>query len=252
METDKFEKHIKTKLNEREIAPSAEAWNKISKDLAVSTPSKKPNYFWIGIAASVLVLLGTSLFYFNAVSGEERNPIEVVESPAEKVLKEADVEGVITVENEERISIALETTIDEEKDNTVSIAGTVISSEEDKQPIGNTDVIFETPRKKLRDSAKTILVAENILNSKIAEVVAKVDALELSDAVTDAEVDSLLLQAQQDILKENLFNTDNSVNAMALLTEVEDELDQSFRDQIFESLKTGFLKVRTAVADRNN
>jgi len=82
--------------------------------------------------------------------------------------------------------------------------------------------------------------------------VAKVDALELSDAVTDAEVDSLLLQAQQDILKENLFNTDNSVNAMALLTEVEDELDQSFRDQIFESLKTGFLKVRTAVADRNN
>jgi len=224
METDKFEKHIKSKLNEREIAPSAEAWNKISKDLAVSTPSKKPNYFWIGIAASVLVLLGTSLFYFNAVSGEERNPTEVVESPAEKVLKEDDVEGVITVENEERISIALETTI----------------------------VILETPRKELRDSAKTILVTENILNSKIAEVVAKVDALELSDAVTDAEVDSLLLQAQQDILKENLFNTDNSVNAMALLTEVEDELDQSFRDQIFESLKTGFLKVRTAVADRNN
>ena len=35
------------------------------------------------------------------------------------------------------------------------------------------------------------------------------------------------------------------------LTEVEDELDQSFRDQIFDSLKEGFLKVRTAVADRN-
>jgi len=39
---------------------------------------------------------------------------------------------------------------------------------------------------------------------------------------------------------------------MALLTEVEGELDQSFRDQIFEKLKSGFLKVRTAVADRNN
>jgi len=36
------------------------------------------------------------------------------------------------------------------------------------------------------------------------------------------------------------------------LNEVEGELDISFREQIFESLKTGFLKVRTAVADRNN
>jgi len=35
------------------------------------------------------------------------------------------------------------------------------------------------------------------------------------------------------------------------LAEVEDELDESFRDQIFDALKTGYLKLRTAVADRN-
>ena len=31
----------------------------------------------------------------------------------------------------------------------------------------------------------------------------------------------------------------------------EDELDESFRDQIFDALKSGYLKLRTAVADRN-
>jgi hypothetical protein len=76
--------------------------------------------------------------------------------------------------------------------------------------------------------------------------------LEQSSQVTDAELDSLLRNAQEAIVREQLFNTDKTVNAIALLTEVEDELDQSFRTQIFQSLKTGFLKVRTAVADRNN
>ena len=86
----------------------------------------------------------------------------------------------------------------------------------------------------------------------MAGIVAQLDVLEQYSAVTDAEVDSLLKRAQDEILRDKLFNTDKSVDAMALLTEVEGELDQSFRDQIFNSLKASFIKVRTAVADRNN
>ena len=76
--------------------------------------------------------------------------------------------------------------------------------------------------------------------------------LEQYSTVTDAEVDSLLKRAQQEILREKIFKTDKSVDALALLTEVEGELNQSFRDQIFNSLKASFIKVRTAVAARNN
>ncbi len=81
---------------------------------------------------------------------------------------------------------------------------------------------------------------------------AQVVLLEQSSQVSDAEVDSLLRNAQEAIFREQLFKQDQSVDAMALLSQVEEELDQSFRDQIFQSLKSGFLKVRTAVADRNN
>jgi hypothetical protein len=38
---------------------------------------------------------------------------------------------------------------------------------------------------------------------------------------------------------------------MALLNQAETELDLSVRDQLFEALKSGYLKVRTAVADRD-
>ena len=94
---------------------------------------------------------------------------------------------------------------------------------------------------------------EELYETKIAEVVAQVGILEQrSEAVTEAEIDSLLRQAQTEILTDKLFNHQGQVDALALLSEVEQELDQTFRDQIFEKLKSGFLKVRTAVAARND
>ena len=94
---------------------------------------------------------------------------------------------------------------------------------------------------------------EQLINAKIAEIVAQVNLLENSNLpVSSIEVDSLLRQAQQEILTDKIFNQEGKVDAMALLNEVEGELDQTFREQIFETLKVGFLKVRTAVADRNN
>jgi hypothetical protein len=96
------------------------------------------------------------------------------------------------------------------------------------------------------------LVSQEVLTEKISEVIAQVQELERNNGVSEAEIDSLLYAAQKTIITEKLFTENNKVNAMALLSEVEEELDQSFRDHIFESLKVGFLKVRTAVADRNN
>jgi len=49
-----------------------------------------------------------------------------------------------------------------------------------------------------------------------------------------------------------VFQDNGKVDAMALLIEVEDEIDQSFRDRIFKKLKDGLFKARTAIANRNN
>ena len=92
-----------------------------------------------------------------------------------------------------------------------------------------------------------------LIDIKIGEVMAIVTAHEENNEdLTDLEVASLLRKAQEEILTEKLINSDNSVNPEALLSQVEEELDQSFRDKILQKLKSGYNKVRTAVADRNN
>jgi hypothetical protein len=100
---------------------------------------------------------------------------------------------------------------------------------------------------------KTSEDSNELFDTKIAEVLARVNALEENNKeLTDLEVDSLLRQAQKEILTQNLLNSDNTVNPSTLLSQVEEELDQSFRDQIFGKLKSGYNKVRTAVAVRND
>ncbi len=70
--------------------------------------------------------------------------------------------------------------------------------------------------------------------------------------LADAAVEQLLRDARQEILAERSARQQTTVDAMALLSEVETDLDRSFRDQIFEKLKAGYTRVRTAIADRNN
>ncbi|MEO9659772.1 hypothetical protein [Maribacter dokdonensis] len=249
METDKFEKHIKTKLQEREIQPSANAWSKIASELNDDDAKKKPVYLWMGIAASVVVLIGIAMFYFNGNTAATKMPTEIVDIKKERTLKEVPVKDVLPIDKEEVEVVAhseIETSIEkvvEEENILIKEQGPLVLKDEIEVAVNQVPT---------STSVEKLVVTDDIINSKVADVIAQVTVLEQNSTVTDAEVDSLLKRAQDEILRDKIFNKDKSVDAMALLTEVEDELDQSFRDQIFDSLKAGFIKVRTAVADRNN
>ena len=51
---DKLEKHIKEKLEERTIAPSKGAWDKIAQQVTEPAPRKRSTWFSYAIAASVV------------------------------------------------------------------------------------------------------------------------------------------------------------------------------------------------------
>ena len=48
------------------------------------------------------------------------------------------------------------------------------------------------------------------------------------------------------------MNNTRTVDANALLQDVEEDLQQSFRSKVFEALQSGYESVITAVAERNN
>lgn len=257
MEPNKFENHIKEKLKNRKIRPSAGAWGKIQDRLNTSEKPKNNRVLWYSIAASFVGLLMVSALFFQSNNNDLDSDIQIVDTKKEEsngVRKELPTESEEnsnrSVEDPTQKKLAVEENSDPElirlKKEAVQQYGITEKNE-------NTLVATEETEYRELKLNNLIEDSEERIDLKIAKVLAQVDLLEQNDeTVTDAEIDSLLRAAQRELFIENMYKSGGSVDAMALLNEVEDELDQSFRNQIFEKLKSGFVKVRTAVADRNN
>jgi hypothetical protein len=246
MEPDKFEKHIKKQMQEREISPSPNAWDKISTQLPVPEETNSKGFFWYGVAAAFIGILFLASLYFNTSSEAIESEIQIVETPEEPTDNPKINEVLVSQDaNEEKNTISDEKEI---KDATSPKEQVAINHKPEALFVATGD---DNEIVKKVDAVPT--GTDQLINAKISEIMAQVNLLEDSNLpVSSKEVDSLLRNAQQEILTDNGYSHEGEVDALALLNEVEGELDKSFREQIFESLKTGFVKVRTAVADRNN
>ena len=242
---EKFEKHIREKLEAREISPSTDAWEKISEGLSTAPKPKRKNRYRFAIAAGFIgFLLALGIFFFDNDSSKKIVPVvekdnSTNQSSEKNEVLEFEKEQIEVVEIPEQTSDNPEFNMESNEPSTTLITVEIHEVEQFK-------------KMPLQDSS--IAISEEIISEKVSEVMNQVTLIEdISEAeITDAEVDSLLRAAQREILTDKLLNPEGKVDAMALLTEVEDELDESFRDQIFEALKQGYLKVRNSVADRNN
>jgi hypothetical protein len=256
MEPNKFEDNIKDKLEKRIIKPSENAWSTLSErlDSQVEKRHIKP-YWWLGIAASVVGILfvisnvmnndlkiddtpkvvetdkgvesiGTINLDKKAESGYADSNIEkaVIEAPKESLQKPKS-EGGLNIKEKEETSVAV---INEN-----------MGAEEKNIKVADVDIINES------------LTFEE---QKIKDVVAQVQTLKSENkTVTSADIDALLIEAQKEIALNRLYNeTHGTVDANALLQDVENELDQSFRSKVFEAIKASYNTVKTTVAQRND
>ncbi|MDP5228941.1 MAG: hypothetical protein NWQ38_01005 [Cellulophaga sp.] len=244
----KFEEHIKDKFEGRKIQPSIQAWDKISSQINTSYPTKKKGITWYAIAASIIGLLIAILFLLNNNAGNSSDKNIIVVTPNTKIKTESKPQNnkIEVFKNNE----AMVNTKSEKLKNTSLPSEKNIFDNNKSESLAETNSTTSQP--KLQRENKVNLAMEILINEKVNLIVAQIDSLVLkNNAVTDAEVDALLRKAQDEILTQKVFKNSNSVDAMALLNQAESELDLSVRDQLFEALKSGYLKVRTAVADRN-
>lgn len=277
----KFEENIRG-LEQRRLEPSQDAWEELSTRLDNNSNKRSKGVFlYLGIAASIVgVLLVYTLLIKseNAAEGIQ----EVVNTEAETKI-ETNSPQIIDTNNIE--SKVVESTPPETLPKT---EGTIKAT--DNAPIvpkPNTENVVATANEqmpkaetstqkiKLYESSNTFpktsdvasveteaqkRLIEHPLNTldyesaKVIEVVAQIKELEAQgNEVTESEIDALLKQAERDILKQRLYNeTTRTVDADALLQDVEEDLEQSFRARVFQNLKSNFNSVKTAVAARNN
>lgn len=248
-----FENNIKDKLNKRTIKPSENAWSKLSERLDNEDKNDKKPYWWFGIAASIIgVLLVVSQFLNNAIKVKDTpilvdTPKVIKDTINTTVFKECKVLNTIVLTTEHKTDSKDGQEIQQvikarkKKDEVVVVTEVNIVLKEDRNQLATTP---ELP--------KTILTFED---QKIQDVVAQVQTMKAENkVVTDDDIDALLEAAQKEIKLNNLYNeTTRIVDAMALLQDVEDELDQSsFRIKVFEALKSSYSSVKTAVTQRND
>lgn len=247
METNNLENQLKSKLKQRELSPSQQSWSKLSQRLdTFENNKKKTSYWWLAIAASVVLALFAGFSVLNTKT-QEAIPNAIVKNPSQEsdMIESQLSEGFVKDSDAVLVENQMENLV-EQKINRVTHEHTT------KQPeITNTSIVVA------QENAQETKKNESQLDyeaQKLLEVVAQIKQLnEQNNHVTEAEVDSLLKAAQNEIFKQKLINeTTKTVDANALLLEVEDELNGSFKAKVYEALKSGFISVKTAVAERKN
>ena len=252
MGTKRFEDKIKQQLRDRKITPSAGSWDKLSARLDETQQKKKPLVLWLGIAATIIGgILILSLVFNNSVPLD--SPV-IVDVPKEEIkLKETSEENFIPAKQmEEQVATS------EVKKEQITPRSNPTVTPVKQMHQNKREVIAAIDNKSLINDktliAPSIVSKDKILELKLNDALSNVIAnVEKEQTVTDAEVNKLLAEAAAKISKERYKTNfaEGKVNAQDLLQDVEFEMDNSFRDKIFEILKEGYSKARTAVANRN-
>ncbi|MFK5983476.1 MAG: hypothetical protein QM499_11215 [Flavobacteriaceae bacterium] len=256
----KFDDHIREQLQEREIQPSNTAWERLNNELGKSSKKdrKTPVY---AIAASIVGLIVVASLVFKGQTNsiiETDKIVETGNNTNEEIQKEPffntkNNELVVATETQNGKENISEASMNSEKRNTIS---------NNKNLTETVEITFNNSEEKILIDPieKPVIASENktdtsesdFIELKIAEVVAEVTAIKKSNnKVSDDEINALLKKAQLEIQSQKLI-ANKKVDATALLNIVEEEIETSFRDKVFDALGEQFEKVRTAVVDRNN
>jgi len=256
----KFEENIKESLSKRSIEPSEGSWDKLASKLDGASPKKKTPIWWAIAAGFVgLVLIGTLLFKGEG-DNQQQELVETNNTPEQIIKQEQEVVVPNTTEVVEapKYDLPIKTDNIVEQQKTLSIKQQVAVNTPNESPVNNTidqKVIVSKQEVKNSEVAVTDSASnKNVFESKVDQVVNQIKNLKaLNSQVSEAEVAALLDAAQMDLKTKSMIDPlTQKVDAMALLDEVEFDLERSFRDKVFDALGDGYSKIRTAMAERNN
>ena len=244
----KFDENIKKELEKRTLPISEDVWKSFSKRFEPENKKSKISFWWMGIAASLILVLWLSK---NAMtSSVEITPI-IVNAP-EKEEKSFEILNE-TNEIEPTIVVAVEKEKESVQQKKELISIKQITPKKEKELIANVEIYIVENKKREVDAE-----FKSFEDQKVMQIVAQISEMKKKNkTVTDLEIELLLRKAQDEISIQKLID-DNStllssqtVNADMLLYQVESEINKSFRDKVFKELKLQFNSAKNAVAQRN-
>ena len=250
----KFEEHIKEKLDQREITPSAGSWDKLNRSLNEAEGEKKKFNWWIPSVAAVIVLMICGFLFSDLNKDQGPQIVDTkIEEPSEEIENQNEVneteiaseaKEVQTSEQEKSPKIEdkkIRKTFTPAQNAVASSEKEEVKTSEDQKPANKSISITSIASRK----EEPVLI-----NKELEGMLAEVSESKASgEAITNAEVDSLLARAARKISNQNI-RTSGKVNPNALLADVEEEVYESFKEKVFEMVKTGYQKAAVAVSNK--
>lgn len=275
METNKIDTNIKQKFAQRELAPSASAWERLSKELDGQPKHKKRGWFlYTGYAATVLILISVGIYTFsrNAIAHEilenvlvkqEIDTVQILHK-IDKVFNEVPLEKAIV--KAVIVKEKLETSILEKSSVEQSIAE--IEADKILKKEADTPVVTKEIRSVViveEKKAIVIPIKETIINKTTTQPILKarikVNAEELLYAVTNESKYPFTISFERNTnraellatIKNELEKSNFQVDPKIILAEVELAIKDDFFDNNFlETIRLSIESFATAAVNRNN
>ncbi|WP_396192403.1 hypothetical protein [Flavobacterium sp.] len=255
MEPNKLETQIKEKLDSREIQPTEMAWDRLDAMLSVSEEKKTKRFpflisRFIGIAASVLVFLSVGLYFINQenTDSDVQESVVVKESVKTNNSEENNNEvkeiNSITVQSQEQV-----TSTTNNKPQTINNKLQTINKKSSQSFNQNNQNNQKTTVNPIINKNKEI---EYLINGDVAQKdLPRIETRKqiLVSKPNYVNVDDLLASVESE--SKNTKKPSVKVNANTLLSQVDGELEQSFRQKAINRISRNYQEVKLALANRN-
>lgn len=231
MEQNKFEQQLKEKLEGRVIEPSAKSWDRLDAMLSVEEKPKKKSFLLYYVAASLFFAFGISFWFVN------RDPNEVI--PQNTIVTTEGEDSLESFEEQNSIENKVET-----NDNLI----------EDIQINQNLVIVQNNVVKDSKREDKNVKILQE------SEVIALNENEEIqireNNKLTYVSPEKLLASVENNqgsitIANSSATKKTVNVNANSLLSSVENEIKEEYRETTFDKLKRKFNETKSAVANRN-
>jgi hypothetical protein len=244
MEPNKLETQIKEQLNAREIQPSEMAWDRLDAMLSVAEEKKTRRFSFlsfqsIGIAASVLVLVSLGLFFFNQKETvvKPENNVVLKEENNNKVDTNTKINSNIKV-NENNLNINQQVAVIKNQQSKISNQKSSPSFNQNNQKTTINPLINQ--EKEIQFQNQEVIAQKELpqVDTRSTIVISK---------STLVNVDDLLASTS----KKSESKPKVKINANSLLSQVDGELDQTFREKVINRVSKNYQEVKVALATRN-
>ena len=246
MEPNKIEKQFREKLNAREMQPSAQAWDRLDAMLSVAEEKKTRKPFgFLFIAASILVFTTLGLFLFNQ-NGTEINTINTV--------------------------VGIETKIDTAQNKTGSIQSPIVESQKQNNAVATSNVQPANGNQQPTTNHQGVSINNQSTTHQNQIIKDKEIVFQNSSDVAQKDLPRIMEQTQIVVGKQKTSKSDESfladldksvkestnkkssltVDAKSLLSQVDGEVEYSFREKMLKKINKNYQEVKVALANRNN